>query len=184
VNVVERHIVAVQAFSIDQTEVTVHRYQDCVRAGLCAALAGQTEPGLPVTAVSVEQAEAFCAFAGGRLPTPSEWLFAAAGTDARRFPFGAHGLVCRRASYGLAHGPCAEGGTSPELAGARPEGQTPEGIYDLAGNVAELARTANGSISVHGGSFLSRRAGELKTWSVGPARRAADVGFRCAYESR
>ncbi len=181
VNVVKKHIVAVRSFQIDQIEVTTHRYQECVRAGLCSAVDGSREPGLPVTSITAQHAEAFCAFAGGRLPTPEEWIFAAAGAEARRFPWGAHGLVCRRAAYGLRRGPCSEGGTTADLAGARPDGKTPEGVLDLAGNVAELSRSARGVVGVHGGSFRSEQASELKSWSSGAVARAADVGFRCVY---
>jgi formylglycine-generating enzyme required for sulfatase activity len=177
-----RRVVAVRSFRIDSLEVTRQRYQDCVRAGVCASLSVQAgEPGLPVTGITGEQAESFCVFSGGRLPTPHEWLFAAAGVHGRRYPWGPHGLVCRRAAYGLVHGPCASGGHSPEVGGSRPEGRSAEGLFDLAGNVAEFARQADGKLSVHGGSFRSAQASALKSWSSEAASPRDDVGFRCAY---
>ena len=132
--------------------------------------------------VTPDEAEAFCAYAGGRLPTGAEWTLAATGAEARRFPWGFTGLVCRRAAFGIATGPCAEGGDSPELAGSRPDGSTPDGIADLAGNVAEWTRERDGSVRARGGSFRVRTAAELKGWSaVGRSGAADDVGFRCVF---
>lgn len=175
---------AVQSFALDATEVTIARWRACVATGRCRALP-ELEPGLPVRDVSAAEAERFCQAEGGRLPTRDEWLFAAAGSAGRRYPWGQTGLVCRRATFGLEEGPCATGASDPELAGARPDGRSPEGVYDLAGNVAEWAREPDGSYRAHGGSFRSRLAGELKSWAeegLPSADRAPHVGFRCAYE--
>lgn len=181
VSIVSRQVIAVRSFEIEHSEVTAQRYRLCVEAEACSPLPLPAEPGLPVTGMTAEQAQRFCEFSGGRLPTPEEWLFAAAGAEGRRFPWGPHGLTCRRAAFGLVRGPCATSSTTAEIAGARPAGQTPDGVFDLAGNVAELTKAANGSLSVHGGSYRSRIAGDLKTWSRAPFFPAVDVGFRCAY---
>jgi formylglycine-generating enzyme required for sulfatase activity len=121
------------------------------------------------------------------LPTADEWAFAAAGPNARRYPWGDTGAVCRRASWGLARGPCAFGHTGPELAGFHGEGSTPEGVQDLAGNVREwVAGPAEASEGlVRGGSFSAELATDLRTW--GTARvptntRAPDIGARCVYD--
>jgi formylglycine-generating enzyme required for sulfatase activity len=178
----ERELV-VAAFAIDSSEVTVARYTTCVRAKACAALPGVREPGLPVTGIAPERAERFCRFAGGRLPTSAEWRFAAGGNDGRRFPWGFTGLVCRRAAFGLLTGPCSNEGNGPDLAGARPDGRTAEGVLDLAGNVAEWSRDPGGGYRARGGSFRSRVAAELVTAAVeSPAADAPHVGFRCVYE--
>lgn len=171
----------VPPFRIDATEVTVARWRACADAGACTPIT-TPEPGRPVTGVAPEEAAGFCRHAGGRLPTGDEWRFAAMGAGGRRFPWGRTGLVCRRASYGLERGPCAEGATGPELAGARPDGASPEGALDLVGNVAEWTREPDGHAVARGGSYRSRVAAELKGWSsrAAPAP-AADIGFRCAY---
>jgi formylglycine-generating enzyme required for sulfatase activity len=171
-----------RAFAIDRAEVTAARYAACVRAKQCSPLPAPREPGLPVTGLDPERAERFCRFAGGRLPSSVEWRYAASGSDGRRFPWGFTGLVCRRAAFGLLAGPCSDEGTGPELAGARPDGQTPEGILDLSGNVAEWTRDPRGGYRARGGSFRSRVAAELVTAAVeAPPANAAHVGFRCVY---
>lgn len=173
-------VTTVAAFQLDSSEVTVARWGDCSAAKQCESLPATSEPGEPVRGVTPEQAEAFCRFAGGRLPTGAEWGVAAMGNDARRFPWGATGLVCRRAAYGLATGPCADGATGPELAGSRPDGATAEGALDLSGNVAEWTREARGYVA-RGGSFRSTSAAELKSFAAEPAAVRLDIGFRCAY---
>jgi hypothetical protein len=178
------HDVNVAAFDIDRTEVSVARFRQCARAGACSQISDESEPGRPVRNVSPAEALSFCAFAGGRLPSSDEWLFAAAGSIGRRYPWGNTGLVCRRASFGLVAGPCAHGASGPDLAGARPDGATPEGVLDLAGNVAEWTREPDGSFVARGGSYRSEIASDLKTWAVEARKsRAAHVGFRCAYPS-
>ncbi len=173
--------VEVKPFDLDSVEVTVERWSACAANGVCPSLAPR-EPGVPVTGIHAEDAEKLCASSGGRLPTGDEWLFAAAGESARRYPWGQTGLVCRRAAFGLVAGPCASGGAGPELAGARPDGRSPEGVLDLAGNVAELAREPDGSVRARGGSFRSSVAGALKSWAAEPFAGPSDhVGFRCAY---
>ena len=180
--VVEERVMLVAAFSLDTTEVTVERWSHCVQAGACRAI-DQTEPGLPVSNLDVKEAERFCRFEGGRLPTSDEWLFAAAGMEERRFPWGSTGLVCRRAVFGVENGPCATGGDA-DIAGSRPDGKTPEGVLDLTGNVAEWTMDRDGHAVARGGSYRSRAALELKSWAVEiPPRQAPYIGFRCAYGS-
>ena len=180
----------VKAFSIDRFEVTEQRWAACMRAEACDAVPLSGEPGRPVVGVTLEQAERFCEHAGGALPTKAQWAFAAAGTEGRRYPWGDTGAVCRRAAFGLAAGPCGEGdGTGPDLAGAHPDGATPAGVQDLAGNVAEwtapLTEGKNaGKSAVRGGSWRDMTATDLRTWNerlMTPDERADDVGFRCVY---
>lgn len=172
----------VPPFALDRSEVTVARFRLCAAAGACAKISDDSEPGRPVRNIEPDEASAFCAFAGGRLPSADEWLFAAAGSAGRRYPWGNTGLVCRRASFGLVRGPCAKDGSGPELAGARPDGATPDGVLDLSGNVAEWTLERDGSFAARGGSYRSELAGDLKSWAVEPRQtRAPYVGFRCAY---
>ncbi|MEP7049381.1 MAG: SUMF1/EgtB/PvdO family nonheme iron enzyme [Pseudomonadota bacterium] len=174
--------IQVAAFELDRAEVTVARFRVCANAGGCPKISDESEPGRPVRNIGPDEAESFCAFVGGHLPTSDEWLFAAAGSGWRRYPWGNTGLVCRRASFGLLVGPCGHAGTGPDFAGARPDGATPEGVLDLAGNVAEWTREPDGSYVARGGSYRSELASDLKTWAAEVRQtRAPHVGFRCAY---
>lgn len=172
----------VAPFALDRAEVTYARWSHCVRAGTCISL-DDREPGLPVTGIDPKEAERFCRFAGGRLPTSGEWLLAAFGIEGRRFPWGPTGLVCRRAAFGLVTGPCANGG-GPELAGSRPDGATTDGVLDLSGNAAEWTLESGAQFVARGGSYRSQSALELVSWaSETPPHGARWVGFRCAYDS-
>src|SRR6185503_21054203 len=101
----------------------------------------------------------------GALPSRDQLAFAAAGQTGRRYAWGDTGAVCRRAAWGLASGPCAEGASGPEIAGAHPDGASPEGVLDLAGNVAEWSapdRADAPVAEVRGGSFADGAASALR----------------------
>lgn len=71
----------IDAFRIDQVEVSNAEYQVCVDAGVCRKLPKMDEPELPVVGVTWKDANTFCQFAGGRLPTSAEWRKAAYPLD-------------------------------------------------------------------------------------------------------
>jgi sulfatase modifying factor 1 len=157
----------VRAFELDVFEAAVSAGPDGARA-----LAG----------LSFAEAAAYCAARGGRVPTEDEWIAAAAGAGAWRYPWGDTGAVCRRAAWGLASGPCAQGADGPDSVGAHPDGRTPLGIEDMAGNVAEWVTAPEGPVA-KGGSWESALATELRTWTrldVGPGARDPRIGVRCA----
>jgi hypothetical protein len=163
----------VAPFAIDAFEVTVGAYDATATRDLARAASGMTRA----------DAERFCASRGGRLPSEDEWIVAAAGPEgpARRYPWGDTGAVCRRAAWGLVDGPCARGADGPDTVGAHPDGDTPSGIHDMAGNVAEWVAGA----AVKGGSFRSALATDLRTWaspSADPGAGSPEIGFRCAYD--
>lgn len=178
----------VPSFWLDATEVPNLAWKSCIDASVCAVLGEPgslrvLEPGAPVVEVSAEQAARYCAWRGGRLPRSYEWLRVAAGENSARYPWGQTGLVCRRASFGLVRGPCAEGGSSPEWAGSRPDGKSELGFHDLVGNVREIVQAGEGTFELRGGSFRSDHAAELKSWSLVPyTGPGSDTGFRCAYD--
>ena len=125
--------------------------------------------GLPLTYVSRDEAETFCAANGVRLPTELEWEAAARGGDDRLWPWGDELPDATRATF-------AQGIGGPSRAGLHPAGAAPCGALDLAGNVWEW--TADGA--ARGGSYLSG-PGELRCsarFPVHPAARDPYVGFR------
>ena len=92
--------VELDAFYIDEHEVTVHQYKQCENNGPCTEPAKiQSASGeiyyrdtrfndYPVINVNWDQAQAYCQWVGRRLPTEAEWEKAARGTDGRKFPWG------------------------------------------------------------------------------------------------
>ena len=129
-------------FSIDRTEVTRGDYARCQAAGRCRPAPDAPAPGdgrLPMANVTWADAQAFCRFAGGRLPTEAEWEKAARGTDGREYPWGSEPL-CDRANWGNfdGEGPCAGRNPGhPVAVGQYPAGASPYGVLDLGGNVWE-----------------------------------------------
>ncbi|HEU4577752.1 MAG TPA: SUMF1/EgtB/PvdO family nonheme iron enzyme [Polyangiaceae bacterium] len=206
-----------RSYCLDRYEVTAGAYAQCVSAGQCAAprresalpevalspgarrrtaaaFAAQCNSGAagrgqhPMNCVSYEEAEAYCAWRGGALPSEDDWDFAAAGARGRPYPWGndapgpglvnACGSECRswynvQALQGVFEGLMYDGGdgyagTAP--VGSFPAGATPEGVLDLIGNVAEWTAgrvevydgepgaDAIASHVVRGGAFTSSQA--------------------------
>jgi len=79
-------------YSILDNEVTFAQYQQCVEEGKCEApkITPEAQRGinLPATGLSWLQADAYCGWLGGRLPTEAEWEKAARGPDGNYFPWG------------------------------------------------------------------------------------------------
>jgi formylglycine-generating enzyme required for sulfatase activity len=179
--------VDVPAFAMDAYEVHEARYGACVAASACIAVPLSGEPGRSLGGVTLDEAWRFCAWAGGAVPSADQLAFAAAGSGGKRYAWGDTGAVCRRAAWGLVHGPCAEGAIGPEVTGSHPDGVSPDGVFDLAGNVAEwTSREREGAtlVDVRGGSYVDGEASALRSWhrrEVNGNTRAADVGWRCVY---
>jgi len=164
----------------------------------------------PVVQVSWDDAVAYCAWAGGMLPTEAQWEKACRGTDARAYPWG-NGFDERRLNYCDARCPVTRW-TDPSFdddyaytspVGSYPAGASPYGALDMAGNVWEWTadhyneryyasspyenpRGPNTGVErvQHGGAWLdSGHAGWLACTArhaTPPGTTADDLGFRCA----
>lgn len=169
------HDVALRPFCLDVTEVTVKAYSECEAcepAPMIAEFEGLTPNGRafwsqfcnraaakdhPINCVDWNQARAYCAAVGKRLPTEAEWELAARGKDARVYPWGeappsgdrlnacgsecSQMLTARLETVGKGPWPRMYGDddSAPATApvGRYPAGMSPAGALDLAGNVWE-----------------------------------------------
>ena len=136
-----RHVVTLDAFWIDQTEVTNAQYQKCVEVRVCPTegtdgFDPQGRPEYPVRVIW-SGAEAYCRWAGGRLPIEAEWEKAARGTDGRIYPWGDDWPDCSRANHDSLHQGFCYDGLAP--VGSFPAGASPYGVLDMAGNAEEWA---------------------------------------------
>lgn len=137
----------------------------------------QANPADPVTAMSFSDADAYCTWAGRRLPTADEWEFVASGGGLRLYPWGndwqPDSVVWR-------------GNTRNALQVVQPaseaQGISREGYVGMAGNLREWVSTENGG-ALKGGSWLSFDPSELRADAIMPIAGGSagiDFGFRCA----
>ncbi len=138
-----QHTVTLNAYCLGRREVTLAEYLRCFAAGQCqeplrgsptcnAAAMGRESH--PINCLDWTDAVAVCSFLypSGRLPTEAEYEFAATAGGARQFPWGdtsPTNRICFSGSGGTRTSTCA--------VESYPDGASPLGIFDLAGNVAE-----------------------------------------------
>jgi len=188
---------------LDGTEVTVSSYETCMSAGKCGEplnykpleghdqLCNWKKPARahhPINCVDWNQATAYCAFVGKRLPTEEEWEWAArGGVKGWNYPWGddAPGPRACWAGEGNALGKASR--TSTCTIGSFAIGANPQGVVDLAGNVFEWTSSKLDASSktyvTRGGSWYDL---EAKRLTVGlrddrmPMSKVSTIGFRCA----
>jgi formylglycine-generating enzyme required for sulfatase activity len=138
------HTVYLDAFWIDKTEVTNKMYSLCVSAGACKEPTDKSSwiqsnyyrnssfDNYPVIYVDWYMAETYCEWAGHRLPTEAQWEKAARGTDGRTYPWGN-----TAPNKSLLNYTNTEGIGDVTEVGKYPNGASPYGAMDMAGNVFE-----------------------------------------------
>jgi len=129
------HAIVLSPYAIGVYPVTNAQYAAFVAAtGAPASVADPRfgAPDRPVVGVAWAEAQWYCVWAGGALPTEAQWELAARGFDGRRYPWGDEPPDESRACF-------AEDWNSgaPGRVGAHPLGMSPFGCHDMAGSVWE-----------------------------------------------
>lgn len=158
----------VPTFRITKSPITVAEYKQCIAAGACSSptvkestcnqafaptstsanrtIEGRTfevDDHLPITCLAPEQAHAYCAWQGGKLPTANEWLFAARGAAPSRYAWGNEAPTCDQHPGGHlvdAQSSCASA-VHDFATGTHTKGASLKGIEDVLLSRAELLRT-------------------------------------------
>ena len=184
-----RHRVTVSRFRIQEHEVTNAEYRRFDPSHDRSA-----PDDHPVVNVSWYDATAYAAWLGGSLPTEAQWEFAARGKNGRTYPWGEEAPTCDRANFFKC------GTRLLAVKTGREGGKTPEGVYDLAGNVWEWCRDwfgpypgqeqtdplgpPTGSYRVsRGGSYGSYRLRVADRVNDHPLSRYGGHGFRVMWSA-
>ena len=199
-------------FWIYRYEVSNRQYALCVSLGICKSPDPKINPYFdpifnpgyrnpknandPVTGVTWEQAEAYCAMVKGRLPTEAEWEKTARGPEGNMFPWGKANPTCDLANIGRCN-------PSVTKINGFPQGQSYYEAFNMAGNVFEwmadwysdkyysAAPTQNptgpetgSSRSVRSASYTqdSYLAESARRFRFKPTEARNDLGFRCVIE--
>jgi formylglycine-generating enzyme required for sulfatase activity len=220
------HAVQLAGFCIGGTEVTVAQFRECVneKRGDLQCTAPKPAKGCnwnnparakhPINCVDWTQADTFCKWAGGALPNEAQWEYAARGTDGRKYPWGndapnakllnACGAECgdarpgRKSMYDK-----SDRFVETAPVGSYPDGASPFGALDMAGNVFEwvsdryeaypggapLPKEADApdggapppSYTIRGGSYTSVDLGRVRVTARQGSISTGMVGtgFRC-----
>jgi formylglycine-generating enzyme required for sulfatase activity len=210
-----RHEVLLDTFWIDQFEVTNGRYVEFVKSAGHRVPQNPTNPTRnlwqgdsiteslaerPVINVDWFDADAYCKWAGKRLPTEAEWEKAAKGTSDRRFPWGNVEPTAKHLNYNQRW--IGEKTLMP--VGSYEAGKSPYGLYDVVGNVWEWVNdwydaryyekspSKNPTGPQEGTKKVIRGAGwqnETPTVRIftrvdsDPTMRNESTGFRCAADA-
>ena len=199
-----QHMVTLSAFCMDLTEVTVAAYRGCTN---CTAPTAGTDRNAgnwgvtgrdnhPVNQVDWNQSRAYCQWRGGDLPTEAQWEYAARGSDVANhiYPWG-NAVPGAQLCWNRDPSP---GSTCPVQ--SYPLGNSPFGLFDMAGNVFEWTLDFDGSYPMspvidptgeasgtlrvcRGGAWNGTNASSVRAAFRGgfpPMLRTSDLGFRCA----
>ncbi len=204
------HTVDLDAFYIDQYEVTVERYDRFMtqmnppRPKLWDEVELERDRQKPVVGIDWHDAQFYCEWAGKRLPTEAEWEKAARGTDKRTYPWGETKPNSSTTNFGQSSDRGKTYAKKLKAVGSYEGGKSPYGAYDMAGNVMEwvadwyakdyyLNSPQNNPQGPSSGTFRGWRGGSWKDHysrlesadraKNGPNVRKDTIGFRCAQDA-
>lgn len=218
------HLVYLDAFYIDKYEVTNAQYKACVKADVCSPPFDKKSSthsdyydnlkydSYPFMGAFWSGAILYCQWRGATLPTEAQWEKAARGTDGRAYPWGSNfdgskaNSCDKNCNSDQAITEFDDGYADVAPVGSYPEGVSPYGVYDMAGNVWEFVADwysetyyefspYNNPLGPTSGEELIARGG---SWGQTPARLrtsarfpfsssiflSGGVGFRCAKDAR
>lgn len=201
------HRVSIKAFYLDALEVTVSRYAEFL-------MSQKPDPPFkwneasdgphvnkPVVGVNWYDARDYCRWVGRRLPTEAEWELAARGADGRMYPWGSTHPTKGHANAGQTKW---RGYDTLTNVGQFELGKTPNGVYDLAGNLWEWVADwydaayyqfsprenpsgpSAGPLRVLRGGAWNNDSKAIRSANragYAPDARRNDVGFRCAKDA-
>jgi len=199
-----QHLVSMDAYWIDQTEVTNQMYALCVEAGACwlPIQSDDVNPyydnprydNYPIVYINWGEAVQYCTWVNRRLPTEAEWEKAARGTDGRKFPWGNEKPNSKFLNY-------QDNVGTPLPVDRYPSGASPYGVLNMAGNVREwvadwydkntykgyhslnpLGPESGTARSLRGGHFSDswQQVSTYNRFSHEPESAGLARGFRCA----
>jgi formylglycine-generating enzyme len=209
-----RHEVMLDNYYIDTYEVTHGRYAEFVKATghrtpenpkypkrtLWSDHLSDSLSERPVINVDWQDADAYCRWAGKRLPTEAEWEKAARGTDDRRFPWGNVEPTHKHLNFNQQW----QGEKTLMPVGSYEAGKSPFGAYDMAGNVWEWVADWYDPLYYEKSPMVNPKGPDSGTykvlrssgWSVetplvrlftrvksDPTNRNDSTGFRCAADA-
>lgn len=176
------HREVLEEFEIQQHEVTVEEYGECVAAGECPEPDDHLHCNWeedrrsrhPITCVSYSMADRYCKWRGLELPTESEWSWVARnGARETRYPWGEEAPSCRVTVMAPLLVPerlplhlrrqgagCGREGTWP--VGTKRGDRTMTGVADMGGNVYELVLTNEGKPLPVGGAYIATRSPQFE----------------------
>jgi len=196
------HTTYLDGFWIYRTEVTNSMYLRCMMMGECSPppvdpslpdLGDSSIANLPVVGLHWEQAELYCQFVAGHLPTEAQWEKTARGPDGNIYPWGNSEPNCELLNFN----DCL-GKTSSVI--GYPQGASPYDVLDMAGNVFEWVADwylmnyyaespfenpqgpEFGEVrSVRGSTFnsLPDQVASAQRYFLPPEEYRLDLGFRC-----
>ena len=205
-----QHWVELPEYEIGKYEVTNRQYYQCMKAESCKAPENRVYTSNqfelhPVTNVTWYQANAYCEWAGGRLPTEAEWEKAASWDvekqAKRTYPWGEK-IDCSYANYYGFNGETGGydycvGTTTP--VGSYKNGISPYGLFDMGGNVWEWVSSlyqpypyysSDGQEDINSPNQRVQRGGAWNYFDdrvrssfrngIDPTTSNPNVGFRCA----